>query len=505
MAVELRGLTKRYGSTRALDGVDLRIESGQVHALLGHNGAGKSTLIKCLGGSIRPTSGEILLNGRDAATLTPRSAIDSGISIIHQHLGLIDPLTVAENLFLGREMTRGGLIRSGEMRARAAQALARVGADIDPSARVGSLSMGQRQLVAIAKALRQDVSLLVLDEPTAALSPVEAATLGTLVSQLRDEGLAVLYVTHLLDEVMALGDEVTVLRNGRAVWRARVADVSKGEIVAAISDAGTEVAEGRGVVDRSGEPALRIAEGFPGETGEGRIDVFPGEIVALYGLIGSGRTRLLESVFGSRRTRRPVEVLGRRVEARTPADALRAGIALVPADRARHGLFLTLTARENVVLPAMRALARAGFRSGSGEIRQFVAAAQRMQLRPPSPTLVAGRFSGGNQQKLLVGRWAGGAAELKVLLIDDPTQGVDVGARVEIYRVLRELARQEQMAILFSTNEPEEVTALADRVVLMADGGITASLDIEDTDAEALLHAIHPIKRAQTESDQEAL
>ncbi|MFD1713342.1 sugar ABC transporter ATP-binding protein [Amnibacterium flavum] len=489
MTVELTGLTKRYGATTALDSVDLTVESGEVHALLGHNGAGKSTLIKCLGGSVRPTSGTIALDGRPLENLTPRSAIDAGISVIYQHLGLIDGLTVSENLFLGNELTAGLFVRSRSQRIVAAESLARIGADIDPDIPVGALSSGGRQMVAIAKAIQRDAKLLILDEPTAALSPVEAAALGRLVLQLRAEGLAILYVTHLLNEVMTLADRVTVLRNGRAVWAAHMAGTAKGDLVRAISDSAGEAPAEASNVDRSGVPALRVPAAADGVD----LEVFPGEIVALYGLMGAGRTKLLESVYGSRpSSRREVELSGEAVTLGSPGAALAAQVALVPADRHSQGLFLSLPAQENSVTRAMAMLARLGFRSPTREREVFDEAASLMSLKPHNPALPAERFSGGNQQKILISRWVTSASDARILLVDDPTQGVDVGARTEIYAVLRDLAREKGMAILVSTNEPEEVIALADRCAFMADGAVTGIVDVPGTTAEELLSTIHP-------------
>jgi ABC-type sugar transport system ATPase subunit len=495
--LRIRGLSKSFGGVRALDGVDLTVPAGQVHALLGHNGAGKSTLIKCLGGAFPPDAGTIEVGGSSHTRLSPRESIAAGVAIIFQTLSVVDSLTVAENIFLGQEWTRYGRIDRRAQEEVAAGLLQRVAAHCSPRDRVGELPMGQRQLVEIAKALSRSASVLVLDEPTAALSGAESDALAERVEDLRGQGLAIVYVTHLLAEVERLADAVTVLRDGRVTHRSAVSGRTRRELVDAIvgPKPGGSVPAGR-TRARSAQvprPARLTVDGLCGP-GFGPVDlsVTDGEIVGLYGLIGAGRTRILETLYGRRRaTGGTVHVGDRAVAAARPAEALAAGIALVPADRRRQGLFPALSAQDNALLPAIRPLARHGVRTLSRERRIFRALTESVGLRPARPRLPAAAFSGGNQQKLVLGRWINEARSVDVLLLDEPTQGVDVGARQEIYQVVSALTDQRGTAVLFASSDPEEVVALADRCLIVAAGRIVGELSGPRLTEAALLSAVH--------------
>ncbi|WP_430378758.1 sugar ABC transporter ATP-binding protein [Streptomyces sp. B1-3] len=546
--LRVRGLSKSFGGVRALDGVDLTVPMGQVHALLGHNGAGKSTLIKCLGGAFPPDAGTIEVGGTSYTRLSPRESIDAGVAIIFQTLSVVDALSVTENIFLGQEWTRYGRIDRRAQEEVAAGLLERVAASCSPRDRVGELPMGQRQLVEIAKALSRSAAVLVLDEPTAALSTAESAALAERVEDLRTQGLAIVYVTHLLSEVERLADAVTVLRDGRVTHRSVGAGQTRRELVEAIAGRATQVTQVTGGVpaqvpgagggaDESAAceggaggsaasgggrvsgrttaepPASTAASGAPahpsgrprltvdGLHGPGfgpvSLTVAEGERVGLFGLIGSGRTRILESLYGARRAAGgTVRVGDRTVTSARPAEALAAGIALVPADRRRQGLFPLLGAQDNALLPSVRHLARAGIRARGAERRVFGALAEAVGLRPARPRLPAAAFSGGNQQKLVLGRWIHEARSVDVLLLDEPTQGVDVGARQEIYEVVAALAADRGTAVLFASSDPEEVVALADRCLIVAEGRIAGELSGPGLTEEALLSAIHDAEPA---------
>ncbi|MFD9937720.1 sugar ABC transporter ATP-binding protein [Streptomyces massasporeus] len=488
--LRISGLTKSFGGVRALDGVDLTVPAGQVHALLGHNGAGKSTLIKCLGGAHPPDAGTIEVGGTSYTRLTPRESIASGVAVIFQTLSVVDALTVAENIFLGQEWTRHGRVDRRAQEEVAAGLLERVAAKCSPRDRVGDLPMGQRQLVEIAKALSRSASVLVLDEPTAALSGAETDALARRVEDLRTQGLAIVYVTHLLGEVERLADAVTVLRDGRVAHHATVAGQTRRELVEAIAG---RPAQAVVKSPRPPAPPGLVAEDLRGPGfGPVGLSVAEGERVGLFGLIGSGRTRILETLYGRRRaTVGTIRVGDRTVTPARPADALAAGIALVPADRRAQGLFPSMSAQDNALLPSVRPLSRLGVRALRSERRVFGALATAVGLRPALPRLPAGAFSGGNQQKLVLGRWINEARQVDVLLLDEPTQGVDVGARQEIYRVVSALAEERGAAVLFASSDPEEIVALADRCLIVARGRIVGELSGTELTEQALLSAVH--------------
>ncbi|WP_205014187.1 sugar ABC transporter ATP-binding protein [Nocardioides albidus] len=495
MTLQVTGLRKSFGGVHALRGVDLTIASGEVHALLGHNGAGKSTLIKALGGAFTPDGGTIEVAGRSYSGLSPRQSIDAGIAIIFQHLSLVESLSVVDNIFLGQEHRRLGLVDRGSQRAEARALLERLGATCGVDDRVGSLPMGQKQLVEIAKALSRDPVVLILDEPTAALSSHEIGALERTVRTLQQQGLAICYVTHLLGEVERLADRMTVLRDGVVHVSTSLEGKTRRDIIEAIAEPATDLPE-RGPVHAADPPQLQVT-GLSGP-GIGPIDleVRPGEIVGLFGLIGSGRTRTLEMLFGRRPRHGSVRVGGREVARATPRAALRAGLALVPGDRAGQGLFSSLSALDNALLPAQGVLSRFGLRSGRAEREAFASLAASLAIHPSTPAAPARSFSGGNQQKLLLGRWINGILPTTVLLLDEPTQGVDVRARHEIYRVVRTIAGERRTAVLFASTDPEEIVALADRALVVHEGRIVGELSGDRLDEDALLHAVH-----QSESD----
>ncbi len=456
--VEARGVTKAYSGTLALDGVDFRLEGGRVHALIGENGAGKSTLLKILAGVERPTSGSLLMRGRELSFASARDASARGIGMIHQELQLFPDLTVCENLFVGRERrTRWGTVAWHAQEDAARGALERLGhGAIAPSARVGALALGQQQVVEIARALVHDVQVLLMDEPTSALTAAEVPVLFQVIRDLARHGVSIVYVSHRLEELLAVADEVTVLRDGRVVGAARVGDVDVPWIVERMTGGGVSRRE-RPRPAAGGRTLLTVdALSLPARAGRTALDgvsfsVRAGEVVGLYGLMGAGRTELLEAVLGLHGDAAGRVVLdGEDLRRRDVSARVHAGLAMVPEDRQAAGLVQSLTVRDNATLSTLDRLAVCGYLSPRAESRAARPFIERLRIKTPSLETPVTALSGGNQQKVVLAR--GVMSRPKVLLVDEPTRGVDVGAKTEILDSLRLLAR-EGIGIVFATSE----------------------------------------------------
>jgi ribose transport system ATP-binding protein len=505
MSLMARGLTKSFGGERALDGVDLEIADGEIHALLGPNGSGKSTLIGCLSGRLAPDSGEMVVAGEPVERFSPRSAFAAGTAVIYQHFSLVPTLNVRDNVFLGSEQMRATGIDRRSENDDTRELLAIVQSSIDPGAKVSSLSVGQKQLVEIAKALRHRPKLLVLDEPTAALSEAEATVLGVQLRRLRESGLAILYVTHLLGEVFQLADRVTVLRDGRVALSKPIDELDRARVIEAISPRGGVSTRDRTAESTKANPVLLDLDGFEAQ-GVGPIDlqVAEGEVVALFGLLGAGRSELLEGLYGIRGpTAGEVTFAGRPFAPRSPRRSLDRGIALVPADRASQSIFASRSALDNLLLPSFAGLSRGFLRSRQRERSSFGATAAELRLVPPRAGSQARTFSGGNQQKLAVGRWLTKALHTRLLLLDEPTQGIDVGARGDMYELIRSFVSDEGRAALFTSSDPEEVEALADRVLVLVRGQIVAELRGHEINAKAMLGLAHGSSDPETQASGE--
>jgi ribose transport system ATP-binding protein len=481
--LEVRGVGKAFPGVQALDGVGFTLRAGEILALIGENGAGKSTLMKILAGVHRPDAGELRLEGQPVAIESPRHALDLGIALIHQELNLCDNLTVAGALFLGRELRRGPFLRSAAMAAAARPLLQRVGLDVETWRLVATLAPGQKQLLEIARALGADARILILDEPTSSLTATETERLFAVVRELRAQGKGIVWISHRLAEVTALADRVLALRDGKYAGELGRDEIDHDRMVAMMvgrqlrSEPRSPRPPGAVVLTVRG---LRTAA-FPAHAIE--FTLRQGEVVGMAGLLGAGRSEVLRAVFGADRALAGEIRVGEVVlSGHGPAAAAAAGVVLVPEDRKLQGLVLGMTVRENLSLPT---LARRGFAVDRRWERALCASSiEQLSIRTPSGEQTAGNLSGGNQQKVVLGKWL--AAQPKVLLLDEPTRGVDVGARAELYARLDALAAAG-LAILFVSSDLEEVLMLADRVLVLHEGRLAGELPRAAMSEESIL------------------
>ncbi|MFF3888530.1 sugar ABC transporter ATP-binding protein [Streptomyces sp. NPDC001914] len=489
----MSGITKSFPGVRALDGVDLDVRPGEVHCLLGQNGAGKSTLIKVLSGAHQPDGGTIAWRGEPVTLKSPIAAMRLGIATIYQELDLVEGLSVAENVHLGHEPTTAGFVVRGRAgRTATALLLKRLGhPEIDPARLVGELSAAQRQIVSMARALSHDVRLIVMDEPSAALDPDEVGNLFRIVAQLTEEGVAVVYISHRLEEIRRIGDRVTVLKDGRAVAGGLPArSTPTREVVSLMTGRSVEyVFPDRPGARPPGEPVLSV-QGLSrqGEFAPFDLDVRPGEIVGLAGLVGSGRSEILETIYGARRpTTGRVSVGGKPLRTGSVRAAVRAGLGLAPEERKAQALLMLESVTRNVSVSSISRYAHGGWIDRRAERGAARAATRELSLRPDDPALPVRTLSGGNQQKAVLARWL--LRGCRVLLLDEPTRGVDVGARAELYAVIRRLA-DEGLAVLLVSSEVPEVLGLADRVLVLREGRVVHTAPAGDLDEHRVLDLV---------------
>ena len=496
--IQLNKIEKIYPGVKPLDGVDFDVRSGEVHALLGENGAGKSTLTNVIGGGIAPNGGTITYLGEQVEWRNPRQARDAGIHIIHQELALFPELSVAENILIDHQ-PRGsfGLISNKERARKARDVLNRLGVDIDPDSRVDELPLASQQMVEIAKALVGEVRLLVLDEPTAVISGREVDLLFKQMRRMREEGIGVIYISHRLEEIFEVADRVTVLKDGVRVGTAPVSELSRDQMISMM--VGREIAQifpPKAATPPSGAPILKISSLASGQlVRDVSLELNAGEIVCLAGMVGSGRSEVADAIFGiGPIDGGSIELAGQNLSGHGPAEAIKMGIGYLTEDRKGSGLFMTMPIAANIVAPALREISPKGMIDVSKETSIAKEEMQAFSVAAPSGRTKIGGLSGGNQQKVLFSRWTRIAG--RVLILDEPTRGVDVGAKVEIYRIIRKLA-DEGLAILMISSELPEVIGLSDRVVVMAQGEVTGVVSGEDiTEDKIMYHAVATPKGA---------
>jgi ribose transport system ATP-binding protein len=484
--VSMKNIVKTFPGVKALDNVNFELRSGEVMALLGENGAGKSTLMKILSGVYTKDGGTMTIFGKEYEALTPRQAQEVGVAIIHQELNMCRHLTVSENMFLGREKVRGITLKNSEMEAEAARILGDLKIDIDPRQTVGDLPVSKQQMVEIAKALSIHAKVLIMDEPTSSLTAKEIEELFRIIRKLRADGCGIVYISHRLEELAAIVDRVTIMRDGQYITDGIFAEMTMDKIIANM--VGREIKEQFPRVScTKGKKIFEVKNLNAGKlVRDINFSLYEGEIVGFAGLMGAGRTETTRAIFGADpKTGGQIFLDGEEVKINCPMDAIKAGIVLAPEDRKKDGLCTKLSIRQNLALPNLDLICSSlGVINSGKEDALCEEAVKNLLIKTPSVEINAANLSGGNQQKVVVGKWL--ARNSRVVIFDEPTRGIDVGAKVEIYNLMNKL-KQEGIAVMFVSSEMPEVLGIADRVIVMCDGRITGEVMAQETTQNEVL------------------
>ncbi len=489
-------IVKTFPGVRALDDVSFNLKSGEVLALLGENGAGKSTLMKILRGVQGRDSGEMIIFGKPCGDLTPQSAAALGIAMIHQELNMCGHLTVAENIFLGREPMKGMVVDRRKMNEETRKILARLNMDIFPDTVVGDLAVSKQQMVEIAKALSADAEILIMDEPTSALTAKEIEDLFDIIRKLRSEGKGIVYISHRLEELEHIADRVIIMRDGKYISSSDFKDTTMDSIIADM--VGREITEKfpKAQCDR-GKKILEVRHLSAGKAVKDvSFDLYEGEILGVAGLMGAGRTEMTRALFGADKKDSGEVVLdGKTLNINSPRDAIKAGIVLAPEDRKKDGLCTRLPVRENISLPNLDMLSNVfGKVNRKKEADTVSKAVADFKIKLPTPEVDADTLSGGNQQKVVVAKWLSG--DSRVVIFDEPTRGIDVAAKVEIYKLMNEL-KLAGMGVMFVSSEMPEVMGVSDRIIVMCDGRVTGEMMAEDATQEEILRRATDFSRKE--------
>ena len=484
--VELENITKEFPGVKALDHVQFNLKRGEVLAFLGENGAGKSTLMKILSGIYSKDEGTIKIDGKVIESMSPKEAQELGIAIIHQELNMCAHLSVAENIFLGREKTKSGVLSNKEMKQESLEILKRLNIDIDPETIVGSLPVSKQQMVEIAKALSTNARILIMDEPTSALTSAEIDELFRIIRQLKQEGCAIVYISHRLEELQHITDRVTILRDGQYVTTLDFHETDLEKIVSYM--VGREITEKFPRVScKKGKKILEIKKLNAGRlVRDIDLDLYEGEIVGIAGLMGAGRTETTRAIFGvDPKESGEIFLDGKAIEIQRPIDAIKAGIVLAPEDRKKDGLCTKLSVGDNIALPNLDILCdRLGIVNMKKQQNMVEKSVSDLKIKLAGSQVNAGSLSGGNQQKVVVGKWL--ARNSRVVIFDEPTRGIDVAAKVEIYNLMNQL-KQQGIGVMFVSSEMPEIMGISDRIVVMCDGRITGELLPEEATQDKIL------------------
>lgn len=496
--VSMKGICKTFPGVKALDNVDFELRSGEVMALLGENGAGKSTLMKILSGVYTKDGGTLKVNGTEYEHMNPKLAQHVGVAIIHQELNMCKHLSVVENMFLGRELIKNGTLDNAKMEAEAKKVLNSLGMDIDPRHIVGDMSVSKQQMVEIAKALSINAKILIMDEPTSSLTAREIEELFKIIKQLRENGCGIVYISHRLEELKEIVDRVTIMRDGKYISSANFADVSMNKIISDM--VGREITEQFPRVScKKGEKIFEVKNLNAGRMVRNiNISLYEGEIVGLAGLMGAGRTETTRAIFGAdTKTSGEIILDGKTLDIKCPMDAIKAGVVLAPEDRKKDGLCTGLSIRHNLALPNLDYICNVlGVINSRREDDLCTKAVENLRIKTPNIEVNSGTLSGGNQQKVVVGKWL--ARDSRVVIFDEPTRGIDIGAKVEIYNLMNEL-KKNGIAVMFISSEMPELMGIADRIMVMCDGRITGELSVEEATQEEIMIMAADFEKKQSD------
>ncbi len=485
--LQLQHIRKEYPGVVALKDVTLELKAGEILALIGENGAGKSTLIKCCSGAVIPTSGKIIINGKEFSSMTPQLASENGIAIIYQEFNNVKELSAAENLFLGRPIRKGIVIDRKAMEAEAAKAFEQLHIKIDPKALMKDLTVGYQQMVEIAKAIQQNARILIMDEPSAPLTSAEVESMFEVVELLRKKGVSIIYISHRLEEIYRLSDRIVVIRDGEYV-KTLITKKSQVEelIQLMVGRELTETYPPRGNCIDEKEVVLELRN----VTGNGdkniSLQLHKGEILGLGGLVGAGRTELAEMIFGSVPKKSGQMIYkGKEIAPKSPREAIDLGIALVPEDRKRHGAMLGISIKNNINMPIYERNSRFSVIDEKQEQEIAEKYQKNMAIKTPNLNQLIKNLSGGNQQKVILGRWM--AANSELIIFDEPTRGIDIGAKYEIYKLMNDLVEKEGKSILMISSEMEELMGMSDRIIVLAEGNMTGELKKDEFSQETIM------------------
>jgi ribose transport system ATP-binding protein len=484
--IDMSGISKSFPGVKALDQVQFQLRSGEVHALLGENGAGKSTLMKIIGGVYTKDQGRYTAFGQNIEHLTHKKAEQLGISIIHQELNLCEHLTVAENIFLGRESSRMGVIAQGKMDRMAGRILDDLQIDLSPATVVQDLPVSKKQMVEIAKALSAEAKVLIMDEPTSALTDKEITELFRIIKGLRKKGCGIIYISHRLEELEHIADRITVFRDGQYVITKDFGETTIDQIISFM--VGREITEKfPRIPSHKGEKILSVQGLTSGMVKNACFDLFTGEILGFAGLMGAGRTELVRALFGTEKIQSgTIELDGKTLTIHSPQQAITQGIVLGPEDRKLEGLCTKLSIRENIGLANMKQVSnKLGIISRTQETDLANKAIEQLKIKTPSPEQLAQNLSGGNQQKVVVGKWL--MRNARVVIFDEPTRGIDVAAKVSIYEIMNQL-KETGIGVIFVSSEMPEVLGMSDRIAVMCEGRITKIIPVEEATGDSILY-----------------